>query len=194
MSTLKTSVHWEFKLECVEKYLKGEWVKKPNHLETTEEAFHDRIREWVRCYKIYGVDGLKHKSTNKEWTAEERFELVAQVLAGKSQNSVAIEAGINDGQLYQWVRKYKQFGYDGLQLRKGRKPRDPDMSKKDKSKELDKSDYERLKLLERENEYLRAENAYLKKLRALIVQKQAESSVKAKKPESSEDSENQDTD
>ena len=68
------------------------------------------------------------------------------------------------------------------------------MSKKDKSKELDKSDYERLKLLERENEYLRAENAYLKKLRALIVQKQAESSVKAKKPESSEDSENQDTD
>ena len=68
------------------------------------------------------------------------------------------------------------------------------MSKKTKPKELAQSDYEKLKLLERENEYLRAENAYLKKLRALIVQKQAESSVKAKRQPSSEDSEKKDTD
>ena len=68
------------------------------------------------------------------------------------------------------------------------------MTKKAKPKELGKSDYEKLKLLERENEYLRAENAYLKKLKALIVQKQAESSVKAKKQESSEDSGIKDTD
>ena len=68
------------------------------------------------------------------------------------------------------------------------------MSKKSKPKDLQQSDYEKLKLLERENEYLRAENEYLKKLRALIVQKQAESSVKAKRQESSEDSEKKDTD
>jgi transposase-like protein len=116
------------------------------------------------------------------------------VLAGKSMTSVAIEAGINRGLLYQWVRRYKQYGYDGLELRKGRKPKDPDMTKKAKPKELEQSDYEKLKLLERENEYLRAENAYLKKLRALIVQKQAESSVKAKRQPSSEDSEKKDTD
>ena len=30
--------------------------------------------------------------------------------------SVAIEAGINSGQLYQWVQRYKQYGYDGLEL------------------------------------------------------------------------------
>jgi len=185
---------WEFKLECVEKYLKGKMVEKPASTTCTKKRFHDNILEWVRTYKLYGEDGLKHKPFNKDWTVEERFELVSQVLAGKSMTSVAIEAGMSYGQLYQWVRRYKQYGYDGLELRKGRKPKDPDMSKKPKPKELAQSDYEKLKLLERENEYLRAENAYLKKLRALIVQKQVESSVKAKKQESSEDSEKKDTD
>ena len=184
---------WEFKLECVEKYLKGEWTETPEYVKS-RTTFRHKITEWARRYKLYGADGLKHKPMNKEWTAEERFELVSQVLAGKSVLSTAIDAGINDGLLYAWVKKYKQFGYDGLELRKGRKPKDPDMSKKTKPKELEKSDYEKLKLLERENEYLRAENAYLKKLRALIVQKQAESSVKAKRPQSSEDSEKKDTD
>ena len=185
---------WEFKLESVEKYLKGEWAEKPKSITSTDKSFHDKVVEWVRIYKLYGAEGLKHKPLNKERKAEERFELVSQVLAGKSMTSVAIEAGINRGLLYQWVRRYKQYGYDGLELRKGRKPKDPDMTKKAKPKELEQSDYEKLKLLERENEYLRVENAYLKKLRALIVQKQAESSVKAKRQPSSEDSEKKDTD
>lgn len=185
---------WEFKLECVEKYLKGEWAEKPGSTKSTEEVFHNRIRIWARTYKIYGVDGLKHKPLNKDWTAEERYKLVAQVLAGRSNKSVAIEAGINDGLLYQWVRKYKQFGYEGLQLRKGRKPKDPDMSKDNKPKDLTPSEREDYIRTKRELEYLRAENAYLKKLRALIVQKQAESSVKAKRQGSSEDSDQKDTD
>ena len=185
---------WEFKLECVEKYLKGEWAEKPEFTKSKDEVFHNRIRLWVRTYRLNGIDGLKHKPVNKEWTVEERFELVSQVVAGKTLSSVADEAGISSGQLYKWVRKYKQYGYDGLQLRKERKPKDPDMSKDNKPKNLTKSEKEELILLRRQNEYLRAENAYLKKLRALIVQKQAESSVKAKKQESSEDSEAKDSD
>ena len=184
----------EFKLECVESYLKGKKVEKPKISRCKSENFQRSIRDWVRIYKRFGVDGLKHKPMQKDWTAEERFELVAQVLAGRSLREVAITEGVDHSVLYQWVRKYKQFGYDGLELRKGRKPQDPYMTKKAKPKDLEKSDYEKLKLLERENEYLRAENAYLKKLRALIVQKQAESSVKAKKQQSSEDSETKDTD
>ena len=184
---------WEFKLECVEKYVKGQWEETPENAGSTD-SLHHRIVEWARIYKLHGVDGLKHKPTNKAWTTETRFELVAQVLAGKSLREVAINGGVEHSVLSSWVRRYQQFGYDGLELRKGRKPKDPDMTKKAKPKELGKSDYEKLKLLERENEYLRAENAYLKKLKALIVQKQAESSVKAKKQESSEDSETKDTD
>ena len=183
---------WKFKLRCVEKYMEGRWVEKPDYIRCSKEKFHDRIREWVRIYKIYGADGLKHKPMNKDWTAEERYELVAQVLAGRSNMSVAIEAGISDGQLYQWVRKYKLYGYNGLQLKRGRKPKEPAM--KDKPKDLTPSEKEELILLRRQNEYLKAENAYLKKLRALIVQKKAESSVKAKKHGSLPDSEDKDTD
>ena len=49
-----------------------------------------------------------------KWTPEERLELVAQVISGKSIQSVSAEAGIHSGQLYSWVRKYKIWGYNGL--------------------------------------------------------------------------------
>ena len=185
---------WKFKLKCVEEYKQGKWTEKPEWATCSDERFHKKINVWARTYDQHGLNGLKHKSTNKEWSAEDRFELVAKVLGGNSITSVAIDAGISDGQLYQWVRKYKIYGYDGLQLRKGRKPKDPIISKDNKPKELTASEREELTLLRRQNEYLRAENAYLKKLRALIVQKKAESSVKAKKLKSSEGSGKKDTD
>ncbi|WP_410208319.1 transposase [Fusobacterium sp.] len=50
---------------------------------------------------------LRHKPQNKNWTADERLEMVSQVLAGQSYTSVAISTGIHPGQLYQWVHKYK---------------------------------------------------------------------------------------
>ena len=160
--------------------MKGRWAQKPEQTDCSEKEFRKRIGIWVRTYKLHGYDGLKHQPLNKDWTADERYELVARVLAGSSIDSVAVEARIDNGQLYRWVRRYKQFGYDGLKLKKGRKPKGPVMSKEDKPKELTKSEKEELILLRKQNEYLRAENAYLKKLRALIVQKKAERSVKAK--------------
>jgi len=184
---------WEFKLECVEEYLKGRWKEKPGYAKCSDRDFHTMVAIWARLYKLYGTDGLKQKHFQKDWTPEERYELVAEVLAGKPITSAAIEAGINKGQLYQWVRKYELYGYDGLKLKKGRKPKRPVMNK-DKPKELTKSEKEELILLRKQNEYLKAENAYLKKLRALIVQKKAESSVKAKRQPSSKDSEQKDTD
>lgn len=185
---------WEFKLECVEEYLKGRWVEKPEYAKCSIKVFRDKVRQWARLYRAHGVDGLKHKNISTEWTTEKRFELVARVLAGESVTSVAIDTGVEKSQIFQWVRKYKLYGYDGLKLKKGRKPKDPVMKKEEKTKNLTKSEKEELVILRRQNEYLRAENAYLKKLRALIVQKQAESSVKAKKQPLSEDSEKKDTD
>ena len=181
---------YEFKLECVKNYKKGKQNIKPDGV--TIRNFRDNVRLWVRLFDLYGPDGLKHKRFNKDWTKEEKYELVAKVLAGQSNTSVAIEAGINDGQLYQWVRKYKQYGLDGLELsHKGRPPKGGytmTKSKKDKPQELTQSEREELILLREKDKYLEAENAYLKKLTALTVKKKAESSVKAKKQSSSKDS------
>ena len=180
---------WEYKLQCVEYYRAGKEIKIPDGVKP--ESFKHKVREWSHLFSLHGVDGLKHKSFYKDWTAEERFELVARVLAGKSITSVAIEAGINDGQLYQWVRRYKTSGYEGLELgRRGRPPKDPKPMKKviDDNK-LTPSEKEEFKLLKRRLEYLEAENAYLKKVKALEIKKKAlkksSLSAKAKKQDSS---------
>ena len=107
---------------------------------------------------------LHHKSQNKVWTAEEKYELVAKVLAGVSNKEVAFTAGINDGLLYQWVRCYKTKGYRGLvEQRKGRPPTEPDMKKQIVPAELPPSEREEEIRLRAENERLRAEIAVVKR-------------------------------
>ena len=181
---------YEFKLECVKNYKEGKSNIVPDGIRPKE--LRDSVGIWVRLFDLYGPDGLKHNNFNKDWTKEKRYELVAKVLAGKSITATATEAGINRGQLYQWVSKYKQYGIDGLELNhKGRPPKGDYImtkSKKDKPQELTQSEREELILLREKERYLEAENAYLKKLAALTVKKKAESSVKAKKQSSSKDS------
>ena len=111
-------------------------------------------------------DVLKHKNFHKNWTSEEKLELVSQVLAGKANQLVAIEAGISEGMLYQWVRKYKIYGYNGLiDKKKGHKSRNPDMKKRSihNPRKLEETEYEELIRLRAENECIKAENEVIKK-------------------------------
>lgn len=185
---------WRFKLDCVEKYKSGIYIPVPEHSKVSHHDFMHMVRDWQKLFDLYGTDGLKKNGNNRILSTDDRFECVARVMAGESMRKVAFDSQIGVGSIYQWVRKYKLYGYDGLKLKKGRKPKEPNMKKEDKPKNLTKSEKEELIILRRQNEYLKAENAYLKKLRALIVQKRAESSVKAKKQLLSEDSETKDID
>ena len=170
---------WEFKLECVNKYKNGEHINisgSPGF----HHSFMKHVKNWVATYDELGVDGLKHSSTNKNWTPEKRFELVAKVLAGHSIASVAKNIHINSGQLSQWVRRYNKKGMDGLQCKKGRPTKQLVMKKKTKKTKLSVSEQEELKLLRERNEYLEMENEYLKKLDALVSKREA-AEAKAKK-------------
>lgn len=171
---------WKFKLECVNKYKNREYIATPGKTKNQRDNFIKQVRLWVKNYDDLGVDGLKHSSTNKNWTPEERFELVAKVLAGNSIKSVAKNAHINNGQLYAWVRKYNEKGMDGLQCKKGRPTKQIVMKKKEKKSKLSISEREELKLLRERNEYLEMENEYLKKLNALVSEREA-AKTKAKK-------------
>ena len=73
---------YEYKRMCVELYRQGRWPETPEGIQ--QRAFHKMIRSWVRMEDSCGPEALRHKSQNKEWTAEQRYELVAQVLAGSS--------------------------------------------------------------------------------------------------------------
>ena len=170
---------WEFKLECVTKYKNGEHITVAGS-RTFRRSFMNHVRKWVKIYDDLGIEGLKHSSTNKDWTPEKRFELVAKVLVGNSIKNVAKNAYISDGQLYRWVRRYNEKGIDGLQCKKGRPTKQFVMKKKTKKSKLSISEKEELKLLRERNEYLEMENEYLKKLDALVSKREA-AEARAKK-------------
>ena len=177
---------YEYKRMCVELYRQGKWPETPEGKQKRD--FHQMIRKWVRMEDSCGPEALQHKNQNKEWTAEQRYELVAQVLAGRSVKETAFSAGINDGQLHQWVKRYKMEGYQGLAARrKGRPPKEPQMKKKIESAELTPSEREEMIRLKARIEYPEAENAVIKKEIALREEKWA-AQLKAKKQRSSKNS------
>ena len=153
---------YEYKKHCVELYREGKWPETPEGV--SPDRFHHAVVEWNRLEKTCGLEALQHKNQNKVWTAEEKYELVAKVLAGASKMETAISEGISTGLLYQWVRCYKMKGYQGLaSQRKGRPPKEPDMKKKVAPAERTPSEREEMILLRAENERLRAEIAVVKK-------------------------------
>lgn len=178
-----------FKLNCVELYKVGHWPETPEGI--NQKNFRKRIRTWVKVANIHGTDALKHPSTCKERTTVERYGLVARVLAGESQKSVATSAGIDSGLLSKWVGIYKIKGYDGLDLRKGRHSKEPIVKKDNTPQELTQSEREELIRLRAEAEYLRTENEAIKKSIALRQEKEA-AQLKAKKQQSSQNSEKKD--
>lgn len=70
---------------------------------------------------------------------------------------VAETYGVSYQQVYQWVKRYEDGGDEALKDRRGRKKTEQELSPEEKMK-LE------MKKLEKENERLRAENAFLKKL------------------------------
>jgi transposase-like protein len=181
----------EYKLKCVDLYRQGRWPETPPGI--SEENFRITIRRWVRLEEANGSDVLKHKNFNKVWTPEEKMELISKVLAGSSNQSVALEAGIEPRLLYQWVRKYKEEGYNGLvNNKKGRPYKEPNMKGKTDPRPLTESEREELIRLRAENEYIKAENEVIKKRIALREEKWA-AQLKAKKQQSSKNSEKKDT-
>ena len=172
-------------------YRQGKWPETPEGV--SKDRFHHAVVEWHRLEKACGPEALRHKKQNKVWLAEEKYELVAKVLAGASCTEIAFTAGISDGLLYSWVRCYTMKGYQGLVTqRKGRPPKEPDMKKKIVPAELTPSEREEMIRLRAENERLRAEIAVVKKEIALREERCA-AQLKAKKLQSSKNSAKKDT-
>ncbi len=92
----------------------------------------------------------------KFWTVEEKLNIITPVLETKiSIKQQARNYGISDGMLANWIKAYKEKGYEGLVNK--RKPGNP-LVKYSNRKEL--TDIEKL---EYENMKLRIENERLKK-------------------------------
>ena len=121
----------------------------------------DTVRGWVKTYDALGEIGLEHKKPKRDWKA--KLEMIRRVEEGESLRSVALSSGTLGSLLSKWHKIYKERGVDGLKS-SGKKGRPPKMRSKPKPPDGPKT----VDALERENEELRAENEYLKKLSALV--------------------------
>lgn len=149
----------EFKLECVRKYKAGEHIDDPGGCK--RHTFMNAVHGWVKTYDALGEIGLEHKKPKRDWKA--KLEMIRRVEEGESLTSVANSNGIHHDLLSKWLKIYREAGLDGLKS-SGKQGRPPKMQSKPKPPDGPKTVDE----LERENEELRAENEYLKKLSALV--------------------------
>ena len=143
------------------------------------------VQRWVEQYKQYGIEGFNFR--NGHYDSRFKLEVVRYYLQkGLSLNQTAGYFKIpNEGIISQWVKIYERSGAIGLSSKpRGRKR--SIMARKPAKKETLSKDPATQKLAEMQKEldYLRAENAFLKKLNALVQQEEA-ARAQARRPKSS---------
>lgn len=174
-----TKYSYHFKQQIVNEYLKGSLVYR-SLAKKYEVSNSSLIRTWVNQYKLFGKESLQLKKGKAVYPLEFKLKVLHfKQDTGASYRETAEIFGLDNPSLIaNWKRKFITEGTDGLNKPVGRPP---NMSKKSK-KQIHKyqknvSDHatsKRLKALEEENEYLKTEVAYLKKLKALRAQQSQE--------------------
>ncbi len=164
----------EFKLKLVKSFLAGDGGAKL--LARQWSVPEEKIRTWVSHYRLHGVDGLQPKRS--KYSSQFKLQVLShQDREQLSSRQVAAVYDIrNPNQVVTWRRKLDEGGVEAFGIREEehssmkkerRCPAPPSTTVNDSAKAL-----------REENERLRAEVAYLKKLQALIRSKRSAAPTK----------------
>ena len=156
----------KFKKAVVKAYLSG-----PSGYRALEGRYgvdQSTIRRWVDVYRRHGDAGLHKKFSH--YSARFKLSVLKRMWRQElsySQVVVLFDLRGGTGVVSNWERQYHEGGLDALEPKPRGRP------KKMKPPEPPKvavrpEDTRTLEELRKENEYLRAEVAYLKKLYALV--------------------------
>jgi transposase len=122
------------------------------------------LRTWVKKYTSHSESkdsgkGMSQTMTKgRKTTFEERIQIVDHCLKNQGNYQATSEMyEVSYQQVYQWVKKFEAAGEEGLRDRRGRTKEEIELTAEEKL-QLE------IKRIERENERLRAENLFLKKL------------------------------
>lgn len=156
----------ELKEQAVKDYLSGKYSQR-EVAKKYEISNKNVLLKWVNKYNSHreikattkGMSQSMTKGRSTSW--KERIEIVFYCIAHNNDYQHAAEIyDVSYQQVYQWVKKYELGGEDALKDRRGRKKTEEELTPEDRVN-LE------MKKLKAENERLRAENAFLKKLEEL---------------------------
>lgn len=154
-----------FKMKLVTEYLNGNMGYKRLAKQYGMPSATP-IKRWVMAYKSQGMAGLTRKAGKTVHPVQFKLDAIQFMLeTGASYQETAVQFNLNNPALIaQWMNVFRIHGAEGLKPKlKGR----PAMSgKPKKNRQTESKPITRKEALERENELLRLENTYLKKLKA----------------------------
>ena len=165
---------YEFKLKVVCEYLNGEGgYFKLAQKHNIGNGDSKQVQKWVMAYKEFGDEGIMHSRKNKKYTFEFKLSVVELYLTTEvSYQELALSVGMNNPPLItKCVNDFHIAGPDALrEKRKGRKTIMPKPKNTDDKDENTKY----IKQLEDDLLKLKIENAYLKELRRLRLEEEAQ--------------------
>lgn len=167
---LEDSTGWksyskEVKTAAVLDYLSGGY-SQTEVIRKYEISSRSVLDRWIKHYNGHRELKETQRMSNsmikgRSTTLEERLEIVMYCLQNEKNYHQASEYfKVSYQQVYQWVKKYEKDGEDGLKDKRGRSKSEPELTPEEKIQR-------EMMRLERENERLCAENAFLKKLEEL---------------------------
>ncbi|MFV2048283.1 helix-turn-helix domain-containing protein, partial [Metabacillus sp. YM-086] len=132
---------------------------------------HKQIINWVNNYEKFGPEGLMRKKQKKIYSVQFKLDVLSFMKStGSSVVETALEFGLtNPPMISAWKKAFLEGGADFLDKQKGRPPMSDKAINRGSKKVVEDKAMTYEQKLERENELLRLEVEYLKKLQAFQV-------------------------
>jgi transposase len=156
----------EFKLKVVREYREGKLGYKLLAKKHGVKS-HKQIIIWVKNYEKFGAKGLMSKKQNKTYSVQFKMDVLRFMeKTGSSVTETALQFGLtNPPMITSWKKAFHEGGAEALDKSKGRPPVS-DKAENQKNKQIEKQEMTYEQKLKKENELLRLEVEYLKKLQA----------------------------
>lgn len=169
----------QFKLSVVQSYELGKQGYKS--VAQRYGLGHKLVEQWVALYRQHGLLGLRKKFSH--YSAEFKLSVLRRMQQEELSATQAVALfNIRGGAgvVTEWQRRYHQHGVAGLQPKPRGRPKKMTDTESPKPTDAKPAEAHSREDMEEEVKYLRAEVAYLKKLRALLQSKERVAQKKRK--------------